>query len=757
MNGFYVYKADLGRHANVLVCYISNVGFDLVKFSEEIRRAFEGSIFSRHVVLISAEYNRKDILSSLINNKPAIDSLKKRVNSYQSIDFHLISIGRKAGFKIDSASDLTDPSFLPAHFADEIVECGLIDLSTRHNLVMESTPNYHFVKPSGKHTNRFIKASNILQRSAEISFLALNIIKKTSASVSRIYTDTVGIFPLAYEISNIARNFKAEDLCEFIDSFGSYQGLDSYEFSGDENTLVIISASTSDDLSRKLKQKVGLSRATIISVCSSAEGSAFPVLLSFPHLYKKYKKDIFSPILSSAGHECDLCVYERSVPLVLSNSHFVFEPLKAELYLPVARDSDFSLKELISKYKDTKVFKCLYDGLDGNTNPVPEYFIDVSALIGRSSDYDKKINNFVKRNYPLVADYIVHANDKGALDLATKIADEVSLLGKVVALKSVSDIDGVALSGGVVVVAGSIQSGKSLLDISRKLRTYKDLPITYVVGFAKYNDPISFSKLKRDLTYNNGSAELGSHGFIAIEEIMLPINEHRAHSWKREADLIKKINGLSVNAPESKRQLEARDKFLRIAANSSSEGVGDNIFHLSPDGKKMILGPTFAFWKEMDTQLPFEHQATVYYTISSVLQGLRYSKPGRDGVPLGAGYIVRQLDPLIFDRFNEGIIQASILRAAKPRELDYSADDASSKIVGSLIERMINNPLDGASEALPEFLIALCTGKLKIKKDHLGGMLNAEIDGSEFPMTWILLEYAKIVLMDKEEDFDVLF
>lgn len=757
MNGFYIYKDDFGPYSNVLVCYVSNLGFDFIKFSEIIKMAFDGSIFSKHVVVISAYYNREQILNELIENKAVIDALKKRVNNYQSIDFHLISMEGDGAFRFDDAADLSDASFRLADLANEIMDRGLVDISVRHNLVMESTPNYHFVKPSGKHANRFIKASNVLQRSAEISFLALNVIRKSSIKISRIYTDTVGIFPLAYEVANIARNFKEDNLCEFIDSFGSYQGLDSYEFSGDESTIVLISASTSDELARKLKQKVGLSKATIISVFSSGDSEDFPVLVSFPSLYKKYGIDIFSPIISNAGHECDLCIYERSIPLALSNSHFVFEPLKAELYLPISRDSDQALRKLISKYKNSGAFKCLYDGLGGDTHPVPEYFIDVSRLVNEDAGFDEKIANFVKRSYPLYADYIVHASDQGALDLATKISMKVKELGKSVQLKSIFDIDDATISGGVVVVAGSIQSGKSLLDISRKLRHYKDLPITYVVGFAKFNDPASFSKLKRDLTFNNGSKELGNHSFIAIEEIILPIYEHRSHSWERETDLIKAVKSMTINTSESLEKLEARDKFLRTAADSSMEGVGDHIFHFSPSNEKMVLGPTFAFWAEMDAQAQFEHQATVYYTISSILQSLRYLKPSRDDIPLGAGYIVRQLDPLIFDRFNEGVIQASILRAAKPRELDYSADDTSSKIVGSLVVRMMKNPLDRSSEALPEFIIALCTGKLQIKKDHLCEMFDTIFDKNKFPLMWILLEYAKTKLSGKENDIGASF
>jgi hypothetical protein len=104
---------------------------------------------------------------------------------------------------------------------------------------------------------------------------------------------------------------------------------------------------------------------------------------------------------------------------------------------------------------------------------------------------------------------------------------------------------------------------------------------------------------------------------------------------------------------------------------------------------------------------------------------------------------------LLFDRFNEGIIQSSVLRAAKPRELNYSADDRSSAIVGSLIEKMIKKPDEPSSEALPEFLMALCVGTLQIKPDHISNINNISFDKRKYPLSWILLEYLKTTLFGK--------
>jgi hypothetical protein len=750
MNSFYLYKTDVNsKYQNVLVCYVASLGFDFNKFSEVIKHAVQMSPFSKELIVISAGYNKAEIDDKLMNNKGAIVKLKNNINNYQILNLHLGLITRDGDVLFDANIDpLCDANFSLEKFFTKIIEQGFINIIKSRNLVMESSPNYHFVKPSGKHTNRFIKASNVMENGAEISFLAINMLSFIQNKIDKIYTDTAGIFPVAYELLSIIRRFNNDKCCGFIDSFGGYQGLNEYRFSGGENSLVLISASTSDDLANKLWKKVGLKQAKILSLFSSnSDADSESTLVSFKHYFDQTNDLFFTDFKSHKGHSCELCIYEKSIPLSLSNSQFVFEAPKTELYLPIATDSNKKLKDLVHDYKDDEVFKCLYDGLNGKTDPVPEYFVDVSKLVEKNTSFQDKIKNLVIRNFPLSADLIIHANDQGAKDVAKYIQSEVEVLGKVIPITTIKDINSNPPKGGIVVVAGSIQSGKSLLDISRALRDYKTLPITYIVGFAKYNDPGSYNKLKNDLKYNNGNPKLDRHQFIAVDEIMLPINEHRINAWERELELLKKLVALPLNPCKALDIVRERDSLLRKATNTQNEGLGEHLFLMRANKNHMALGPTFAFWSDKDNQNRFTHQATVYYTVSSVLQSLRYKRLDKNTIPLGEGYVVKQLNPLLFDRFNEGIIQASVLRSAKPRELDYSADDASSAIVGSLIIKMLNEPNEDTSEALPEFLLALCTEKLQVKKDHIREFLKVDIDKDNFPLVWLLLEYTKSFLL----------
>jgi hypothetical protein len=72
------------------------------------------------------------------------------------------------------------------------------------------------------------------------------------------------------------------------------------------------------------------------------------------------------------------------------------------------------------------------------------------------------------------------------------------------------------------------------------------------------------------------------------------------------------------------------------------------------------------------------------------------------------------LDPLNFFRYNDGLIQAALLRCASPAELDYTCHMDLSKQITELIIKMINCVEDEFGEALIEFLLALASSRLSV-------------------------------------------
>ena len=683
MNNFYFYSAELEtRQPNYLVCYCSGSDIDTNSFSNELVSQFKKHIFVRNLIIIAPSFNQENIISKLLVDSQ-VKSIKDKINSLQELNIHTCFINRDGGFTVDlyKDSETNKQPRLSDKQLDKVIEFGLYSLTKNRNLILEASPNFHFIKPSGKHTSKFLAVSNMLECSAEVSFIASCLLKFLPSQISKVYVDTSGIYSLAHEITKLENAFNNSSIIIPVDSFGSYGGIEEYLFSSDEKTLVIISASTSNHLYEKLKQNPLLEQATIVSVVMSHSNTKNNnVLLEFKNFQARFCKEYFQNFDSYDESECPLCLKEHSIPVALDKTRFVFEAPRTEMCLPFAIDSDNALRKLISLYKDLDVFKCLFDGIDGKSNPTPEYFIDVSKLAESSEEFKKSVDNAVLRHFPINADCIVYCRDKGAKELAEYISNKALQLGKQTHLFEAEFSGDYTPKNGIVVIAGSIQSGKALLNISRYLRKYRDLPITYIVGFAKYNSKPELDKLQKDLTFADGPC--GHHTFHAIEKILLPINEQKKNSWRKELDVLKEL--LQKYSGDDRKVYLITERHSQLIKSSSNEvqGLGSDLFLNSPRGKKMILGKTFAFWDKVDNSEVFKHHATVYFTLSSVLQRLRTEKKKSGIIPLGEGYIIRQLDPLLFDRFNEGIIQASVLRAAKARELDYSASDSNSRIVG---------------------------------------------------------------------------
>ena len=80
-------------------------------------------------------------------------------------------------------------------------------------------------------------------------------------------------------------------------------------------------------------------------------------------------------------------------------------------------------------------------------------------------------------------------------------------------------------------------------------------------------------------------------------------------------------------------------------------------------------------------------------------------------------------DPGKLRRFNDGIIQASILRKACAEELSNSIDNPVSQEMRNLLLSVLENERQEQGEALLEFLFAISIEKLYLKEIHVRALL----------------------------------
>ena len=78
----------------------------------------------------------------------------------------------------------------------------------------------------------------------------------------------------------------------------------------------------------------------------------------------------------------------------------------------------------------------------------------------------------------------------------------------------------------------------------------------------------------------------------------------------------------------------------------------------------------------------------------------------------------------MFVRFNDGILQASLLRASRPCELDYSAsDDLSRQFTATCLSVLVNCG-QNVGEAALEFVHALVTKKVALRQKDRGQLID---------------------------------
>lgn len=622
---------------------------------------------------------------------------------------------------------------------EDILGFGVIELCKNKKLIVETHGGYHFAKPSGKHSGRFLKASNVIERHADRYFLALCVLHNLGGfNFDAVYVDTSGISSLVYAIGDIAGRGGGRI---FVDSFSSYKGAREYGFTVGERPLVLISASTSSSLYREMKSQLP-THFSIRTLFSHIQSIGSDEIFNTLRMANLFGIDGFEEIKSYDEHECRYCELGGSVPIRLTEDQFVFEQPKVSFVMPLARHASSDGTRISKMMIESGSVGMFYDGLSG-FDLDKLYFIDVNLLI-ENGEFKAKVSNLLKRSMPFFVNAIVYCSDVGAKEVA-ELASSLCMTAhgyspRVYSLSEFAEVVKVVKEGdlhGVLVVAACSESGRSLLNVSRSIRRLGDVPVSYFVCVAKTASGVALAKIRNDLCFANGS--YGAHTFYNVESIVLPVAEGGQNAWKRELDFLKGIIDSSIvdGRPDARPIISGRIDFLEGKRSDGLKGTREGIFWPTKDDKGLVLRKGFAFWGKELNQTEHADQVAVFFAVSNVLQRMRYEGER----PLGGGYTVKRLDPLLFDRFNDGIIQACFLRAARASELDYSHDGEASRKIADMLVSMISDPRVDAAEGLTEFLVALCTGVLRISKSAMKMVLGRTRASGLSSMDLLLLEY----------------
>jgi hypothetical protein len=694
-------KTEDGVRQRVAVLFTLNIVINHRPASEELKRLFADAYAPDRVVFIG-------LCDARVSLRSLIDSEEL---DHVHLPFERDNIRL---YTFDSNGRLVSeiPLDEPVDSKEEIAirRQGMMAIFARHGGLMEASQSYHYVKPSGGHSVRFIRPGNIMRHGQEVAFIACWLLRSFSKYTPAILADTASITQIAYSAIAIANRLQ---ICEkelVVQSFGSYGGITDLESLGiGHDSLVLISASTSGNLNKRLRQ-IGADPKNIITLFSSS-GSVDSLcdLLRDDELnpygidsFKTYKRE-----------ECPECA-AGSLPITIAGDSFLPETPEPKLKL-IKRVHQPKWQEKLLKAVGAKnVFRCYYPSTSGSGTDYP-IFCDLSELCDESS-YHQNFELPLSRILCLGVDVIIHLSDKASRLLAEKaiakysehstkppailVADD-SLDEE---LKKLHESKGSSLS--TAVIASCVAGGFALLSISRSLRNRAD-KIAYFVALAVPSSVDAWEQMRSNLELRNDGK--GKNPVEIVWQASLPqLGFGQASSWKKEHVWLQEQNG--------KHQCDILENRLYLLDNvgaSRKEGLSDNVFLPSFMGASLRINKNFAFYKKT-TDLT---QADVFLIASGILHDLR-DPSHKDGIRQSMNSHVL-LDPGNFDRYNDGIVQAAILRSAKTSELAYVTHGAASRSIAGLLERMIRMRNEPEGEALPEFLLALVTRRMSLNPTDL--------------------------------------
>lgn len=580
----------------------------------------------------------------------------------------------------------------------DILRRGTTQIFNEHRGFVEGSENYHFRNPSGKHTDRFMRLSNILVSQAEISFLAASLLRFVPPHIINAYIDTPALYAVVSALNELRRDMPG--FCYIsAENFRSYYGVKGYPFTERHQSVAIISASSSGGLKDQLTAE-GIAETRIVHLLFL--GKIKPELSIAVDLAsdKSINPNGHDPARRTYHENCDLCA-SGSMFIELRGDQFDISPPQPKPLVVRQKHASKTLGLQMERLVGAQAI---------SSSATSAHWIWPDKLL-MHSPYVDRLDYFLRRFVPAGATFCVLADEQSALwgkVAAEKSGHQFTFVRADKPNEIEDDIQNA--EGPILVIAAVVGSGRRLLDISRELRTAAPrAPITYIAGFAKCTSLEDLNTLRSSLTFSNREAH---HAFEIVEGMVLPTSR-RENAWEKELTFLQASAGLW------------RGTSLAIAQSRISElqnvstPLRDTLFVGTSPTSSLKLRPGFAFWPSFEVN-GAETQADVFATISSVLQSLRTAPASAQEEALRTGWFRQSLiHPEVFGRFNDGIIQGAFLRAALPSELDYRNEPDLSEIMARLMNRIVEGAHLVRGEGAIEFLLALGTGRLRLKKEHI--------------------------------------
>lgn len=586
--------------------------------------------------------------------------------------------------------------------SEEIIQAGLHELFSERRIKLLAPRGFTFIKPSGDKATVFLKTEEALTENERVQYLAFSLLPRLaqrdaefSKPVETIYIDSMAISSVAYALRDL---YKAKhNVTPRIVSFHSHDGLKNSDKSKigrflEHNTYCIISASTSLRLQRDWIKKTNCSQDEVVTLLTIADAKDAETAL-----YRLEQDNTEQTYVDENLRDIRI-IGERFQPDQL-------QPKKVFLREPCHR---VELTNLAKKINAKEIFRVQVSraSATGATHPI---FVSTDVLV-KDDNFRSWIDKILLQYVSVSTCTMIVQNDPSSVTVANLVRRRTKALELPIKWKLIAD-DAIEEKSSLIdknksllVVAGVIGRGSRLLSISRDLRDIHEGGRLYLVGFQVSESYEQIVRLTQNLRFSAVSAHISVERYAEMA-----IGGAIADSFRGESRQVD-TSTLGI-ATVSQRSAKI---------GGSAAGLLEDTFLPTMSDAPLELRPDFAYWKGFNYKQSSRHAPWVLAMAASILQRAREEKSLKDDDKLSTDafqHVV--LDPENFSRYNDGIIQASLLRAAYSSELDYNCSEELSDAMRIFVEKVFGASHLNQGEAALEFAVALRTGRLRLKKEHL--------------------------------------
>jgi hypothetical protein len=585
----------------------------------------------------------------------------------------------------------------------EWILSGLRTVFDPKDVVLRAPAGYAYQKPSGARSDLFLKPDLALKSSAVVAFVALALFNKLFAGrkggfaeLQTVFVDTMAIAPVAYGLRELLA------LCGFmqafhIESFHSYGGFEEVRKPLQRTSLCLISASTSMALHEQwvTKKEVAVNEVVTILTLTSAKRFKDGALLAL---------EVPTPASSSGPALLSIRIKgETFLPEQ--------EPPKKVLLTDAHHRSDEDVEQFCA-FAGQGVFDVYRRPARSGSRP-RALFVDGIQLLQQPRFMDW-LHGRLLQSVKAATRVVVFQDDAPSKALAQEVkrycAESLGL--PQIDLVSSSKLAEKKLSErtGVIVCAAVVGKGSQLLEVSRALRDKHDGPRLYLIGYQVAETRGELTALESNLRHSKGVPyEVARFGKAAI-------------GTQLGATFASEVEAFYGSSLDPRRLPGLMKQRARTLGTTSRTGELALLPHGEQVAESMRLRAGFAYWPKQFEPQPCH--AEVLATIAVLLQRAReHDKLPEERRLATPSFRHVVLDPENFSRFNDGVLQAALLRCANPAELDYRGDHAASDFMKAVIVRALARATQEAGEGILEFLLALSQRRLQLSEIHSAEVL----------------------------------